>query len=82
MDTSKGTCHESKDFEADVEEELRHYNSIARVGLQQPDAVKSVFDPLLWWDQQRYSFPILSYLARQLLVIPACSAEPERHFSG
>ena len=32
--------------------------------------------------QQRYSFPILSYLARQLLVISASSAESERHFSG
>ena len=63
LDMSKGTRHESKDFEADVEEELRCYNSIAGVSLQQPDAVRSVFDPLLCWGQQRYSFPILSYLA-------------------
>ena len=82
LDTSKGTCHESKDFEADVEEELRHYNSIAGISLQQPDAVRSVFDPLLWWGQQRHSFPILSYLVGQLLVIPASSAESEWHFSG
>ena len=67
----KGTCHESQDFEADVEEELRCYHSIAGVSLQQLDAVRSVFDPLLWWGQQRYSFSILSYLAQQLLVIPA-----------
>ena len=82
LDTRQETGHESKNFEADVEEELRHYNSIAGVSLQQPDAVRSVFDPLLWWGQQRYSFPILSCLARQLLVIPASSAESERHFSG
>ena len=50
--------------------------------LQQPDAVRSVFDPLLWWGQQSYNFPILCCLARQLLVIPASSAESERHFSG
>ena len=72
LDTSKGTCCESKDFEADVEEELRCYNSIAEVGLQQPNAVRSVFDPLLWRGQQRYSFPILScmysYQLYQLLV--------------
>ena len=44
---------------ADVEEGLRRCNSIAGVSLQQPDAVRSVFDPLLWWGQQRYSFLIL-----------------------
>ena len=81
LDMSKGTCHESKDFAADVEE-LRRYNSIAGVGLQQPDAVGSVLDHLVWWGQQRYSFPILSCLAQQLLVIPASSAEFELHFSG
>ena len=82
LDTSKRSGHVSKVFEADVEEEFQRYNSIAGVSLQQPDAVRSVFDPLLWWGQQRYNFPILSYLARQLLVIPASSAESERHFSG
>ena len=35
-----------------------------------------------WWDEQRYSFPVLSCPARQLLVTPAASAESERHFSG
>ena len=50
--------------------------------LQHPDTVRSVFDPLLWWGQQSYNFPILSCLARQLLVIPVSSAESERHFSG
>ena len=35
--TSKRTRHESKDFEADVEEELRCYNSTVGVSLQQPD---------------------------------------------
>ena len=65
---SKRSGHTSTDFEADVEEEFRHYNSIAEVSLQQPDAVRSVFDPLMWWGQHRYTFSILSFLARQLLV--------------
>ena len=81
LDMSKRSGHTSTDFEADVEE-FRHYNSIAGVSLQQPDAVRSVFDPLMWWGQHRYTFPILSFLARQLLVIPASSAESECHFSG
>ena len=32
--------------------------------------------------QQSFNFPILSCLAWQVLVIPASSAESERHFSG
>ena len=50
--------------------------------MQQCDAVRSVFDPLLWLEQKRYSFPILSCLARQLLAILASSTESEQHFSG
>ena len=78
---SKSSGHTS-DFETDVKAEFQHYNSITGVNLQQPDAVRSVFDPLLWWGQQSYNFPILSCLARQLLVIPTSSAESERYFSG
>ena len=51
------------------------------MNLKQIHAAWNIFDPLLWWGEQRYSFPILSCLARQLLVIPAFSAESERHFS-
>ena len=76
------SSHHTSDFEADVKAEFRHYNSVTDVNLQQLNAVRSVFDPLLWWGQQSYNFPILSYLARQLLVIPASSAECERHFSS
>ena len=34
------------------------------------------------WGEQGYSFPVLSCPARQLLVVPASSAESEKHFSG
>ena len=79
--TTKSSGHGS-DFEADVDAEFHRYNSITVVDLQQPDAVRSVFDPLLWWGQQSFNVSILSCLARKVLVIPASSAESERHFSG
>jgi len=60
--TSKCSGHVS-DFEADVDAEFRRYSSITGVDLQQPDAVRSVFDPLLWWGQQSFNFLILSCLA-------------------
>ena len=45
LDTRSG--HASTDYEADVDDEFQRYNSISGVSLQQPDAVRSVFDPLL-----------------------------------
>ena len=72
----------SSNLMAEVNEELRRYSSISSVNLKQTGNVRSIFDPLLWWGEQRYSFSILSCLANQLLVIPASSAESERHFSG
>jgi hypothetical protein len=40
-----------------------------------------VFNPLVWWGQNTHKFPLLSRIAKQILVIPASSAESERHFS-
>ena len=40
------------------------------------------FDPLHWWRQHEQSDPSLSDCARRLLVIPASSAECERHFGA
>jgi len=48
--------------------EFLRYSSIIGVDLQQPDAVRSVFDPLLCWGQQSFNFPILSHLVRQILA--------------
>jgi len=72
----------SSNMMAEVDEELRRYHSISDVNLKQAHAVRSIFDPLLWWGEQRYSFPVLSILAKQFLVLPASSAESERHFSA
>lgn len=60
LDTSKRSDHAFKDFEVDIEEEFQCYSSIAGVSLQQPEAVRSVFDPLLWWGQQMYSLPFFA----------------------
>jgi hypothetical protein len=40
--------------------------------------------PLQWWSQaqQKKRWPRLSYMARNILSIPAMSYEPERVFSG
>ena len=72
----------SSKITVEVNEELCRYDSITGVNLTQAYAVRSIFVLLLWWVEQRYSFPVLSCLARQLLDIPAASAESERHFSG
>ena len=47
------------DFETDVDAKLRRYNSITGVDLQQPDTVRSIFDPLLRWGQQSFNFRFL-----------------------
>ena len=39
-------------------------------------------DPLRWWATQGYALPVLSFMARQHLAIPASSAEVERLFSA
>jgi hypothetical protein len=38
-------------------------------------------NPLLWWKQKQYQFPILSCLTRKYLCIPATEAPSERIFS-
>lgn len=45
-----------------------------------PDTSK-VFNPLVWWGEEKYRFPYLSVAAKQILVIQGSSAESERHFS-
>ena len=45
-------------------------------------SLTDVFDPLPWWGEHASTYPVLSDVARRLLVIPASSAECERHFSA
>ena len=72
----------TRDLKTEVYEEMRRYKCMGGVSLHQANAVRIIFDPLVWWGEQRYSFPILSHVARTMLVISASSAESERHFSG
>ena len=72
----------ARDLKTEVYEEIRRYKNIGGVSLHQANAARIIFDPLVWWGEQRYSFPILSHVARTILVISASSAESERHFSG
>ena len=55
--TDGGPRKKSSNLTAEVNEELRRYNSITGVNLKQAHAIRNIFDPLLWWGEQRYSFP-------------------------
>jgi hypothetical protein len=45
------------------------------------DKAKVFADPLVWWKEKQFHFPILSKLARKYLCIPATEAPSERIFS-
>ena len=72
----------ARDLKTEVCEEIRRYKHMGGVSLHQANAIRIIFDSLVWWGEQRYSFPILNHVARTILVISASSAESERHFSG
>ena len=40
------------------------------------------FNPLSWWQHQTLQIPLLADIASKIFVIPASSAECERHFSA
>ena len=71
----------ASDLKTEVCEEIRRYKCMGGVSLHKANAVRIIIDPLVWWGEQKYSFPILSHVARAILVISASSAELERHFS-
>jgi hypothetical protein len=60
-----------------VDDEIRDYEKEPTMA-----ACPGEFDPLKWWGERADSFPLLSDVARRILVIPASSAECERHFSA
>jgi len=64
---------------AEVNEEIRCYKATCGAILKQPNSVRSIFDPLLWWKEQRYSFPIMSQVAKMIFIISTSSAESEQH---
>ena len=60
-----------------ITDKLRDYNKETS-----PLATPGEFDPLFWWGERTDKFPLLSDIARRIFVIPASSAECERHFSA
>ena len=60
--------------------EIRRYENI-EVPRENFDASDTLFNPLQWWAENRFKFPILSIVAKRILVIPGSSSESERHFS-
>ena len=74
------------EYKAALSQDLRKYidmrgpfeTSTSAARMQDCD---DVFDPLLWWSKSSFKLPLLCKLAKQILVIPASSAESERHFS-
>ena len=40
-----------------------------------------IFNPITWWGKNAKRYPYLSQVAKQILVVPASSAEAERIFS-
>jgi len=60
-----------------VDDELKDYGREVI-----PAAAPADFDPLRWWGERVQKYPLLSDIARRIFVIPASSAECERHFSA
>ena len=61
-----------------IKDEVKDYQKkkvVTQVG-------SATFDPPQWWGHQAEEFPLLSDIARRIFVIPASSAECERHFSA
>jgi len=49
--------------------------------LREPIETNHKVDPLQWWQVNEHRFPILRYMAFDLLAAPATSAADERTFS-
>jgi hypothetical protein len=54
-------------------DEVNRYNKISQISLDS--------DPLLWWKENAFFFPLLANVAKSRLCIPATSVPSERIFS-
>lgn len=93
MSASYNRSEQEKEKELDVFDQISRdlwkYNRPASQDEFQDYCSKQPYDigkttALEWWcqDQQRKRWPRLSYMALDILSIPAMSDEPERVFSG
>ena len=58
----------TRDLKIEVHEEMRYYKCMGGVSFHQANAVRIIFDLLVWWGEQRYSFPILSHVAQTIII--------------
>jgi hypothetical protein len=87
-ETNEGTMGEEADafanLEMQIESEITKYKSTGKLAFYEVDKDVTTgvhADPLLWWKEKRFQFPILACLARKYLCIPATEAPSERIFS-
>ena len=62
--------------QADISEEEKEVKNYLR---EEPISIEE--DPLIWWRTNSYRFPILSFLAKDFLAVPATSVPSEQIFS-
>ena len=83
-DVENNGIRNSHDVAIDVE--IAYYKNVKKLGMFLPEKDKNgceIFsDPLIWWQLQSKTLPLLSTLARRILCIPATSAPSERVFSS
>ncbi|KAI4810851.1 hypothetical protein KUCAC02_013779 [Chaenocephalus aceratus] len=48
---------------------------------KEADLLEVKEDPLVWWKEHQYEYPLLSHLAKRYLCIPGTSVSSERVFS-
>jgi hypothetical protein len=63
-------------LEREIEDEIRKYKTLSALAFH--DTSRKFANPLIWWKQKRFSFPILSCLAQKYLCIPATEIPSER----
>lgn len=62
-------------------EDFQHSTSAKSEPNEASNGFDSMFNPVAWWGLNVKKFPLLAKIAKKIYVIPASSAESERHFS-
>jgi hypothetical protein len=73
LDPDSNEANPSESLKRAAEEEIQRYLKV--------DEIRGA-DPLVWWRNNRKSFPLIAQLAQELLAVPASSAGAERIFKA
>lgn len=65
--------HKTNTQEDEAKEQMTRY--------KEADLLEVKEDPLVWWKDHQYEYPLLSHLAKRYLCIPGTSVSSERVFS-